>query len=260
MAMQARSSPVFALVAAALLLFLPLACEASDPSWANGKPIDRRGKSLTLICEGASPLAKDLALKAALAACTRIAAAQVDGSARVKSLIVSTEQDAALNEEVSSDKEVTGLVPKILESFTEQAGEGFRAIIKISYDLSKVTVAEVEDAEPESSAGKSLVVDGEGASEQPSGIKRGSLTRSGNRTLLVTTVPKCASLIVRGKSKSRVIRCEEGAMPVTIFAEDRELIARPPKGYLPKTIKLTGDRKPSSDDYETDEIEIYFER
>jgi hypothetical protein len=195
------------------------------PEWYNQVP-SRSGRYLTFSCEGDGP-ASDLAIRLASRRCISMASDAVVGDFHVQNLSVETEKSAGFHEEVSVDRHVEGLSCDIQKQQTDEQNGSYHAWILCRFDTSKVRSAPGNKYEHE---------------EQ--------LVASQTTSLIVSTVPPCDSILIRG-TQARVVQCDSNPLSLLVKPGDQELIFRS-KGYVPKHIYPK--------DVSQGTLEVYLER
>lgn len=248
-----------------ILIFLFVLCGAKGlaaPSWSKDKTVNHLSEKVIVVtCEGRG-LAKDLSFQSAIHQCNAIAANEANSSFTAKSIVIETESDAPrLHSEVSSEKQVTGLLPKTERELTEPAAEGFITFLQVKYDLSKATVTSVSDEASDDIQTPSPTIESLAKDKSSSEIQIKKAAVSFERTLTISMLPeKCSDYLIRGK-KPRSFSCSSNPMQVMVnVAEDTEIILRPATStLLPKRLKIHKQRDPASA-YDSEVIDVQFDR
>lgn len=214
-----------------ILVFMAIAHSSfgKEPSWYN-QPALKLKNTLEVSCRGTGPDA-DVAIRIAMNQCRSIAAEQILSSFEVKTLSVETEGSAGFHSEVESNQSVTGLACKIGQQYLEESDETHTAWVRCQFDTSLTKVVPLIKT------------------------KGNSSIQSKNVQMILSSVPMCNSLIVRG-SMARVITCHENPQTVMIYPDDVEIVVRS-AGYIPKHLKLENYRSISND---TQVVETYLEK
>jgi hypothetical protein len=240
---------------------------AGPPTWTKQDTLVRNGNDLIVVCHSEA-VSADLAHEAALASCTHRASSQVQTSFSVNSVSVETDQDASYHREIAARQVISGLTCKPLAEHIEDSGQPVQFWIKCRYDLSKITVAEASEKKKSKPGDiakgddkSSSLVENRGeinsllAPGQTDKYQRQEVQVSKIRQLLLTSVPACQSVLIRGK-RPRSIQCKSNPQALQILEDDSELIVRAAK-HLPKHIQLKSDRQPASSPMER--LEVYLD-
>jgi hypothetical protein len=218
------------------LALIPSAAVAGAPFWAQHDSQRLDGKIFRIVCSGTGP-SIGFARQNALDSCKVSAAQQLATDVVVKSVSVTSETQAAFQQEVVNESQVTGLSCTPKREETEETDAEVKLWLLCEFDLSKarIVAARPVDRHPDSAS-------------QLAGIL------SDERTVLtLAVVPGCTDVIIRGGSPARVVSCG-GLNPVSVVLrpDDRELTLRA-KDYLPKTLFLGPER--AARDY----VQVYLE-
>jgi len=245
---------------ALIALFSSLIAMASAPEWMHDTMV-RSGSILTLVCSGSGP-SMDLARRSALDSCRQTAADAKNSNQTIHSVSIETEHSVAYHSETSSRVSVKNLDCDVLQELSESSGDGgFTDYIKCRYDLSKAKVETINERNPGPSqdAGSGGLVNGkDSASVIPTSnteVTAGTVIQGENRHLILTSIPNCDEVLVRGQ-RPRVIKCDESPKTLFIYAGDHELIVRA-VGFLPRHIELNRSRSTAST---TETLEVHLER
>lgn len=237
-------------------LFIALALPALA-DWTKTDTQVRSGNILKVVCQGSAPIgAVDIARSEALQVCRNTAISHLQTNLTQKSLIVETETSVGLHSETVQNASYVGLDCKSeKEKIEENQDKGAVTVfIKCSFDLSKAKVKEIEDhADLPDKTNSGLIVNKDKATELPT-VKVERLRKfdgSLNRTLILSTVPKCDSIVVRGRP--RKLNCEANPMTILIYPDDTEIILRK-SGFKPKHIKLNIEHQSG----EPETLEVFF--
>lgn len=243
-------------VAVAFYFFLLATCLADT--------FKREGNNLTVTCEGFGA-DKSISLKQATDQCRSIASDYVKGSSfRVQQLALQDNEQSYWHSEVSSELQVTGLACQPLkETTTSNEIEEYKTTLTCRFDLSKAKAVPISEMQSVSQGDDStedrLVKNAVQIQEVPKSkgsIAKKEFVKSEAQQILIASVPMCFAILVRGQ-RPRSIKCTQNPQSVLIHtASDRQLIVKA-RGYLPRTILLSG-RKPASS--ETEVIHVYLER
>lgn len=233
---------------------------AAPPEWTRQNGIQQQGYNLTVVTTGNGP-SLDLARRSAIDQAKSTAAEQINGSANIQSMSIETEKTASFHSEVSSTKKVEGLTCKPLNEYVEDKEGSFTVWLRCEFDLKKARVQMVDET-PRSSnespasgkvVGKSIEIVGNGISA--SRVTPGTISRGENRHLILSVVPSCESILVRGK-QSRTISCKSNPVTVMLLPTDKEMIIRGPAGFAPKHLKVHGNVH----DRESESMEVYLDK
>lgn len=223
------------------LTFMASPCHAKVPIWAANNSTKINGSTLYTVCHGLGP-SVDIARSEALKSCQLSAGQFFKSKIKIKSLSVETEKSVGFHQEVSSEDELTDLICDPTRDQLEEVESQYSFWLECKFNLNPVKIK---------SFGKTT----SSIAEEDSGLayfeppKRPENKPS--KTVFITTVPKCDSVIIRG-ARPRTVECKNNPIELDITADDDEAIIRVPK-YKPKTIQL---RKRT--DNET--IQILFEK
>lgn len=258
--MESNRRPVVNMKTMALAcLILSTTAVAAPPEWTRQNGIQHKGSTLHLVSTGSGP-SLDLARRSAIDQAKGTAADQVNGSANIQSMSIETEKSASFHSEVSSTKKVEGLVCKPLNEYVEDKGGFYTVWLRCEFDLKKVRVQVINEPDrfneshpPEKGTGKSIeIVDGTVSTSNPAA---GKISRGENRHLILSVVPSCESILIRGK-QSRTIPCKNNPVTVMVLPTDKEMIVRGPAGFAPKHLKVHGNVQ----DSESEAMEVYLDK
>jgi len=219
----------------AYLTCLPFA-SAKVPTWAQSNTLTKNGNTLMVVCNGTGP-SVETARKDAIFSCKSSASQYLTKRTQIKSLSVQTEKSVGLHEEVVENSEIIDLtcIPRKDEIVDEGNGK-FSSWIRCEFDLSKSKVVESK-SEKDTNETESTV----------SSLKSADHSTVGSdiviNTLIVSSVPKCESILVQG-NKSRTVQCATNPQSIQLDEGDKIAIVRA-RGYLPKTLDLKGKRNES---------------
>lgn len=236
------------------------AAVAAPPEWTRKNGIQEQGSTLTVVTTGSGP-SLDLARRSAIDHAKGTAAEQINGSANIQSMSIETEKTASFHSEVSSTKKVEGLTCKPLNEYFEDKEGSFTVWLKCEFDLKKARVQMVDETPsssnespaPGKGVGKSIEVAGSGTSA--SNVAPGTFSRGENRHLILSVIPACESILIRGK-QSRSIPCKSNPATIMLLPTDKEVIIRGPAGFAPKHLKVLGDIRNS----ESEAMEVYLDK
>lgn len=197
---------------------LAIASQAlAKPMWAKDS-LKLQGNALSVVCDGQGP-ALDLARIEAINSCMSLAAAQLTQRIKITSLVVETDRESALHEEIETNSIVNGLNCDPVKEESQNDGSIATVWLMCRFDMSKVTVTSSDS--------------GDKAKVQSKGNR---YIRSSDQILSIATVPACDDILVTGKT-GRVIRCTTNPINLTIHPGDDTLLLRA-TGYRPKTVDL----------------------
>jgi len=246
-------------------LFSSSLAHAAPPDWTRQNGIQQHGSILTVVSTGSGP-SLDLARRSAIDQAKSTAADQLNGSAYVRSMSIETEKTASFHSEVSSTKKVEGLVCKPLSEYVDQNEGVFSIWLKCEFDTKKAKVVAVNEdndrsdqagkksADPDKNVAKSIEIVGRKKSvAEPEASK---VLYSENRHLVLSVVPSCISILIRGK-QSRSIPCKSNPVTVLVLPADSEIIIRGPSGFAPKYLKVH-EQPTDSNSMET--MEVYLDK
>lgn len=201
-----------------LYVFLLLAAESSLAK------VNQR--TLKLDCTGTGPSAS-IARAEALDECRKSAISFIQTSFKNKSLTVQTETDAALHEELKSNIEVQGLECSDPKEIIKESEDTIKISLTCIYALAKISIKELQEAPiPAQRRGEIDVRVNHSSSGKTFGASK--------RTLALTVIPQCSSILVMGTS-SRIVRCKRNPTLVVITENDHSIIIRS-DGYKPKEL------------------------
>jgi hypothetical protein len=235
---ESMSSVVRAL--AVSLLFVPLfqaGARVGAPAWALKDTQRLDGKSFRVVCSGTGP-SIGFARQDALDSCKVSAAQQLTTEITVKSMSVTSESQAAYQQEVLNLSQVSGLSCTPRREEIEEGDAEVRLWLLCEFDLAKAHVVRSRggDRRPDSDFLSAEWGGGRARSSEP-----GALLSDERKVLTLVVVPRCGNIIVRGRGPARSAPCAQNPVSVILEPGDRELILRA-DGYLPKTIFLGPDR------------------
>jgi len=214
---------------ALLLSLLASQASASPPDWATHDTQKLVGNRYEAVCTGEGPSLAD-ARQEAVDSCTVSAAQHLPRKLTVRSLSVSSEVDAAWQQEVVGKSQVANLVCNPQQEKIEETESKVKVWLRCEFDLAKAKrwSAPFGRKLSDSRTGLDPLVPDQLALKDP----------RENRVLTLAVVPACSSLIVSGGSPARVVRCDRNPVSVIVEPGDREVLVRS-KGMLPKRIALT---------------------
>ena len=182
------------------------------------------GNIVTTACHGLGP-DTSVAFKEAMDQCRGLATESLVLSFEVHSLSIQTEQSSGFHQEVESDKIATGLQCKVKKQLEKTTDTGSDLWLLCEFDAFK---AKIEN--------KPLIAN---PSVPFSVMQKSQLTQSENKQIIVSTVPPCETLLIRG-AMSRIVNCNNNPSIVFIKPTDEEIIVRA-SGYVPKHIALSNE-------------------
>lgn len=250
-------------VMAAICLLLATTAAAEAPEWTRQNGIKQNGSLLTIVSTGTGP-SLDLARRSAIDQAKATAADQVNGSAQVQSMSIETEKTASFHSEVSSVKQVEDLVCKALNDYIEDKDGVYTVWLRCEFDLKKARVKAVDEIESQQQKHKGLSndessqksIEAVDRSSSALGPTAGKSSYGEDRNLVLSVVPSCESILVRGQ-RSRTISCKENPVTILVFPTDTELIVRGPAGFAPKHLKV---REKRTDAAPTETLEVYLDK
>ena len=215
-------------VVAAFILTMSCLAQAKVPAWAKDS-LKRHGQKVSTVCSGKG-VSVDSARAEALVGCKSTASNELSTKTRFKSLIVETESELALHSSSESDTEYKNLkCNQLKEEVTELEGQ-FEVWLQCEFNLS---VAEVKEIEPTQETDS--ILSAESIDSKPIKTKQDLEFADSRRSILISTIPGCDSIIIKGK-QPRVLKCDRNPASIIIEKDDKELIVRK-NGYRPKTLK-----------------------
>lgn len=234
----------------------PCAAQNIQPKWTTENTLKQDGQNLSIVCEGMGP-SLDLARKFALESCHSTAKDQINGDFTVKSLSLESEKSVNYHAEVSSAKTVKGLICKPENEHTEKLDGRSKIWLKCKYDLTKT---EVVSTETQKTLKVPALIDHNEKVNQVPSYKIDSdskkLNQAEARNLMLTSVPKCDEILVRG-SRPRAVPCDEMPKSFVVHPGDTELIVRS-SGFKPKHINIKAQDQNGS--VNSDSLEVYLEK
>lgn len=242
---------------------LPSLCQAKAPLWfTENSAAVRSRESLTVSCIGEGP-SLDLARRSALDGCRNSAIASFGVPATIRSTSIETERDVAFHQEATESFTVRGLNCRQEKEYVEELENHYKAYLRCRYHLGNAAITSLE------ASAKAREVDD---IDRPSGVsakflpwrkQEGDLISTGapiqaeDRQLLLTTVPRCDSILVYGRARTRFVNCSGNPQKVQIRAGDLKLVVRA-KNYLPAEVEVNPARGLSSS-YESESLEVYLD-
>lgn len=196
------------------------------PTWAASNSTKLNGSLLTTVCHGIGP-SVDIARSEALTSCQLSASQFFKSKINIKTLSVETEKSVGFHQEVSSDEELSNLTCEPTKDQLEELDSQYSVWIECKFDISKTKSKPVE-AKP----ADELKENNNLSYSKPSKVASSSLSK----TLFLSTVPKCESIIIQGE-RARTIECKSNPIELNIYNSDTEMIVRA-KNYKPKVINL----------------------
>jgi hypothetical protein len=196
-----------------LLSLFVSAAHAEAPSWAVNDAERLEGTRYQAACSGEGP-SVGLARQEAIDSCRVSAAQHLPSEITVKSISITSETDGAYHQEVLKRASVTGLVCVPRRERVQETSISVKVWVLCDFDLSRARM------------GGTPALAGE----------RGAQGRE-RRVLTLAVVPACSSVIVRGESPARIVRCDRNPMSVLLEPGDSEVLVRA-KGRLPKSLPI----------------------
>lgn len=210
------------------LLLMSLQSIAKIPSWAANNSTKLNGKILTTVCHGLGP-SLDIARSEALKTCQLNASQYFKSKINIKSLSVETEKSVGYHQEVASAEEVEGLNCDPQRDQIDESDSQFSFWLECKFDLNNVSSKPIEQINKSSDNSQLNTLESTNISPKQD-IQ--------DRYIFISTVPKCESVIIKGK-KSRTVQCSKNPLKIQIKEDDQEILVRA-KNYKPKTINLKG--------------------
>lgn len=206
--------------------FIVSVSDAKVPTWAANNSTKLNGSSLRIVCHGTGP-SVEIARSEALKSCQSSASQFFKSNIKIKSLSVETEKSVGFHQEISSEEEFSNLICDPIKDELEEADAQFSMWLECKFDLNKAKAKGVKKTAAE-------------AAEDDASLSYSKPTKvtsdTSIRTIFLSTVPKCASIIIKGQN-SRTVECKTNPIELDIFEADTEAIIRT-KDYKPKTIRL----------------------
>jgi hypothetical protein len=234
----------------------------SQPIWAKSNTQSRHGNIFKVVCDGTGP-ALDLARKDALQSCRNSAMSQLQTNLEVKSTIIETESGTAYHQETVQNAKYSGLDCSVEKEAVEETDGESKVYLLCKFDLSEAKVTSVSAVDGadinENSKDSDLVKNRSNLgtiADNEAEIATKDFVKSENRQLVLTTIPRCDDLLIRGQ-RPRIVKCDEMPKSVFLYGNDTEIIVRA-KGYLPKHVELN-QRKPASDGA-SESLEVFLEK
>ena len=207
--------------------FITCVSHAKIPTWAANNSTKLNGSSLRTACHGVGP-SVDIARSEALKSCQLSASQFFNSKVKIKSLSVETEKSVGFHQEVSSEDELSNLICDPIKDELEETDSQFSVWLQCKFDLNKIKTKPIMKI-----TATAIKEDTNLAYSKPSKF----ISTNSNRTLFLSTVPKCESIIIKGE-RSRTIDCKSNPVELSLYESDVEMIIRA-KNYKPKTIELT---------------------
>jgi len=234
------------LLLAVAVLFDAGVAIAAAPQWALLDTARLNGRVFSVACSGDGPSVAH-ARQEAVDSCKMSAAQYLISDVRMKSLSVSSERDAAYQQEVRNQSQVSGLVCVPRHEQIEESEDRVKLWVLCEFDLSRARVSrepmseplEREAAAPNPKNGDWVRNRADLESVDPAGGKArayGDLSER-KRILTVAVVPQCRDVIVYGAQPARVVRCDRNPMSILIEPGDQQVLVRA-DGHFPKSILL----------------------
>lgn len=206
-------------------------CWAAGPNWFNS-PTSLVGNVLTVTCNSTGP-DNATAKVSALNECKTIAAEYLTHEIRVQNTTIQTERDSALHSSVTSDSKITDLNCVPLREESLSTGNQETVYLQCKFDLNQAKVKSEQGQLKDGGAEQRLEALATGKPKSVPEITDRYIA-SDKRTVSVSTVPKCSSILIQGKFP-KIINCKSNVVSILIEPGDTEIILRA-KGKLPKTI------------------------
>lgn len=186
-----------------------------------------QGQRLTKIdCSGTGP-SVSIARAEALDECRKSIVSYLQTNFKSKSLMVQTETDAALHEEVKAGFEIQGLECLSPKEIIKETGDSVKVSLTCNYESAKAVLKESTENLPVKHNSNNIE-----ARQTYSNI--GKHFQRSKQTIAMTVVPQCTSIMVIGQN-SRVIRCKRNPVLLVLSEEDDKIIIRS-DGYKPKEL------------------------
>lgn len=185
-----------------LLVFCIPPAYAATPTWVRELSPRLIQGTLQVVCHGDGP-DHYTAFLTALDECRSVAAQSILQDFQVKTLVVQTESNSALHEEVTSDYKVTGLHCDVKNSY-EVSNELW---LLCSFDPKTAKIIPTHPS-----------------------LDKPTLKNPNDQYLILSVSPQCDTVIVESPSP-RVIPCDKNPLPITV-KKNETLIIRA-KGYIP---------------------------
>jgi hypothetical protein len=226
-----------------LLTGISMSSIADIPAWAKKDTIKKNGSILMSICQGTGP-SQTLARKDAINNCLVSARQFLNSEINIKTLSTETEKSVGFHQEI----EESGLIKKLVctpkRDETIEKDSQFQVWIECQFDLRAV----VHTSTNEVSESRNPVERDNLTTVKASPIVK---TDSDNFEVTLMVVPKCDSVLIRGK-KLRSINCDSNPLKIVADNLDTQIIVRA-NGFQSKTIKITNEVK-------NETVQIFLER
>lgn len=226
-----------------LMTGISLSSFADIPVWAKKDTIKKNGTILTSICQGTGP-SQTLARKDAINNCIVSARQFLNSEIKIKTLSIETEKSVGFHQEIEESGLIKNLVCEPKKDETIEKDGQFQVWIECLFDLRAVIHTSTNE-----------VVESKNPVERDNltSVKASPTVKidSDNFEVTLMVVPKCDSVLIRGK-QPRSINCDSNPLQIVADSLDTHIIVRA-KGFQPKTIKITNEVK-------NETVQIFLER
>lgn len=216
---------------------------ADIPAWARKDTIKKNGSILTSICQGTGP-SQTLARKDALNNCVVSARQFLNSEIKIKTLSTETEKSVGFHQEIEESGLIKNLICEPKKDETIEKESQFQVWIECQFDLR----AAIHTSTNEVVESKSPV-----ERDNLKAVKASPIVKidSDNFEVILMVVPKCDSILIRGK-KPRSINCDSNPLKIVADSSDTQILVRA-NGFQTKTIKITNEVK-------NETVQIFLER
>lgn len=212
--------------------------KSEEMTWMS-LPAIKSGKFISVSCQGVGP-DKDVAIQVATNQCRSIAADHINGSFNIKTLSLETEQSVGFHSEVTTNYRVNGLFCDVQNQSCKEE-DSFTCWLRCKFDVSLAKIVPIMEPERKPASEVELTNNAGHTIDFPAEyVKAGLNIHSKNKQIIITSIPKCQNIIVRGKMNT-IFKCDSNPKTIVIYPDDYEIVVRA-KGFIPKAIKLEKDR------------------
>lgn len=233
-------------IAFSLLLVAQICVAKERPDWTSSNTQSQNGKMFHVVCSGVGP-SLDLARRDVLEKCRMTAASQLTTTIQAKTVTIESEKEVAFHREVSDDNEYTGLICKPGREHIEESSDQTLVWLECTFNLGEAKVKDNSDSDMKNdiSKNKSWISNKSEVTKIKTPTQNDKIGRyltSDRKLIILSVIPQCSDMLIRGDAPARIIKCDSDPMTLAIEPGDKEIIVRAEK-YISKTIQLSPARE-----------------
>jgi len=210
------------------VLLIPAIASAETPAWIRNGTRLSNGIYET-VCSAVAP-SVDQARRQAIHSCQASATDNLNQNVEFKNIMIETERDVVLHTESFSKSAIKNLMCEPLKEEIQDNKDSVKIWVLCKFDLKKVVVENIVDTK----ATTDSISDAAAIRSRGVAANSPPIFDSDSRSITVSTIPACESILVRGKI-SRIIPCDKNPIQLLVNKSDKEIIVRKSR-FKSKTI------------------------